>query len=57
MSNDIEVLAMIEKDTAEDAKRFGGQPFTGKTVAEYFGCHGAAIRALARIVREHLEAK
>ena len=46
----IKILAMIQKDMEKDAKEFGGKPFDGKTVAEYFGNHGAAIAALARIV-------
>lgn len=51
----IEVLKTIQTDMQEDAKRFDGQPFTGKTVAEYFGCHGAAIAALARLMQGVLE--
>ena len=35
---------------SNDAKNFEGQPFTGKTVAEYFGNHGAAIAALANVL-------
>lgn len=45
----------IAKDMKEDATRFDGQPFNGKTVAEYFGNQGAAIAALANIVHELLE--
>ena len=51
----IEVLRMIEEDMQKDAQRFDGQPFTGRTVAEYMGNQGAAISALARIVRLILE--
>jgi len=46
----IEVLEMIAKDMKEDAKEFDGKPFNGRTVAEYFGNHGAAIAALAAII-------
>ena len=46
----IKILATIQKDMENDAKKFDGKPFNGKTVAEYFGNHGAAIAALARIV-------
>jgi len=53
----IKILEMIADDMANDAKRFDGQPFTGKTVAEYFGCQGAAIASLADIVRSILEEK
>jgi hypothetical protein len=53
--NRIEVLKSIATDTKNDAERFDGQPFTGKTVAEYFGCHGAAIAALANIIKSILE--
>ena len=37
-----------------DAKNFDGKPFNGKTVAEYFGNQGAAIVALANIVKSIL---
>ena len=47
----VEILEMIERDMENDAKEFDGKPFNGRTVAEYFGKHGAAIAALARIVR------
>ena len=51
----IEVLEMIATDMKNDAKEFDGKPFNGKTVAEYFGNHGAAIAALADIVKSILE--
>lgn len=47
-----EVLDMIAQDMKDDAKNFDGKPFNGRTVAEYFGNHGAAIAALANIVKE-----
>ena len=37
-----------------DAKNFDGRPFNGKTVAEYFGNQGAAIAALADMIKEGL---
>ena len=49
------ILRDIHDDMANDAARFDGQPFTGRTVAEYFGCQGAAIAALANIVAEVVE--
>jgi hypothetical protein len=51
----IEVLGMIAQDMADDAERFDGQPFNGKTVAEYFGNQGAAIAVLANIVKALIE--
>ncbi len=45
------VLEEIAKDMKADAERFDGQPFTGKTVAQYFGYQGAAIAALANIIK------
>ena len=51
----IKVLEMIAEDMRKDAENFDGRPFNGKTVAEYFGNHGAAIAALANIVRSILE--
>ena len=48
----LKVLDMIAEDAKKDARAFDGKPFDGKTVAEYFGNHGAAIAALATIVKE-----
>ena len=45
-----DVLKEIAADMQNDAIAFDGQPFNGKTVAEYFGNQGAAIAALARII-------
>ena len=53
----IEVLEMIAKDQADDAKNFEGAPFTGRTVAEYFGNQGAAIAALANIIKSLVESR
>ncbi|MBW1812186.1 MAG: hypothetical protein JRJ39_00560 [Deltaproteobacteria bacterium] len=47
----IKVLEMIAADMKNDAEKFDGQPFNGKTVAEYFGNQGAAIAALANVVK------
>lgn len=57
MNKKIKVLEMIAKDMADDAKNFDGQPFNGKTVAEYFGNQGAAIAALADIIKSIIEEK
>ena len=51
----IEVLEMIADDMKNDAKEFDGKPFDGRTVAAYFGNQGAAISALANIVKSILE--
>ena len=51
----IEVLKLIVEDMKNDAEKFDGQPFNGKTVAEYFGNQGAAIAALADIICSILE--
>lgn len=51
----IEVLGMIAQDQLDDANAFEGKPFDGRTVAEYFGNQGAAIKALADIIKELLE--
>ncbi len=53
----IKVLEMIARDMQKDAMEFDGRPFNGKTVAEYFGNHGAAIAALADIIKSILEEK
>lgn len=53
----IEILNTIAEDMKNDAEKFDGKPFNGKTVAEYFGNQGAAIAALANIVKSILENK
>ncbi len=57
MSKEIEVLEMIATDMKNDAREFEGRPFNGKTVAEYLGNLGAAIAALADIVKSTMEVK
>ena len=47
----IQILDTIAADMEQDAKDFDGKPFTGKTVATYFGYQGAAIAGLAKIVK------
>jgi hypothetical protein len=46
---------MVAKDAENDVKDFEGSPFNGKTVAQYFSCHGVAINALAKIIIEMLK--
>ncbi|KKL25216.1 hypothetical protein LCGC14_2407570 [marine sediment metagenome] len=53
----IKTLEEIAKDMKNDAKRFDGCPFNGKTVAEYFGNQGAAITALANIIKSIVKEK
>ena len=53
-SKTIEVLNTIAQDMKDDAKNFDGRPFNGKVVAEYFGHQGAAIAALADIIKMYL---
>ncbi len=55
--NRIEVLKIIAEDMKLDAKNFDGQPFNGKVVASYFGKQGAAIAALAKILKSILESQ
>lgn len=54
-SKKVTVLKMIAEDMKNDAAAFDGRPFNGKVVAEYFGNQGAAIAALANIVKSILE--
>lgn len=51
----IEVCEKVSADVEQDARDFDGKPFTGKTVAEYFGYHGAAIKAIADMLAETLK--
>jgi len=53
----IEVLEMIATDMKKDAEHFDGQAFNERNVAEYFGRHGAAIAALANIIKSILKHK
>ena len=53
----IKVMLMVAEDTEADARNFDGKEFNGKTVATYFGNHGAAIKAVADVLREILEDK
>lgn len=55
MESKSKVLEMIATDMKNDAKKFDGRPFNGKTVAEYLGNQGAAIAALANIVKSIVE--
>ena len=55
MKREIEVLTMIAENAKKDVEQFEGKPFNGVTVAEYFGCHAASIRALANILKSILE--
>lgn len=48
--NIIEGLKKISEDMEYDAKHFDGEPFNGKTVAQYLGFQGAAIAAMADIL-------
>ena len=51
----LNVLQMIADDVKNDAREFDGKPFNGRTVAEYFGNHGAAIATIALILKEVIE--
>ena len=55
MPERIKILNMVETDMKLDAEHFDGQPFNGHTVATYFGTQGAAIAALARIMKSIIE--
>lgn len=48
------LMKMIAEDIEKDAADFDGKPFTGKTMGEYMGNHGAAIAALANTLKEIL---
>jgi hypothetical protein len=49
-----QICREIAEDMANDATNFDGKVFNGRTVAEYFGNHGAAITALACLVESVL---
>lgn len=51
----MKTLNMIVKDMGEDATYYDGKEFNGRNVAEYMGVHGAAIQALANIVKLIIE--
>ena len=51
----IKVLGMIAADMKNDATEFDGKPFNGKIVGTYFGNQGAAIAALANLIKSIFE--
>ncbi len=51
----IKVCEQIAFDVEDDARRFDGKPFNGKTLGEYLGYHSAAISTLANIVKQLIE--
>lgn len=51
----IKICGQVAEDVQRDAKEFDGKPFDGKTVATYFGYHGAAIKALADVLKKLIE--
>jgi len=53
--NRINICEQIAEDAKSDAASFDGKPFTGKTVGEYMGYHGASIAALANLIKSMLE--
>ena len=46
----INTIKLVADDAKKDAEDFDGKPFDGKTVATYFGYHGAAIAALSDVL-------
>lgn len=50
----IKICEEVALDVERDATQFDGKPFNGITVATYFGNHGAAIKALADVLKEIL---
>jgi len=50
----IKVMDMVAEDVKNDAAKFDGKPFNGRTMAEYMGNHGAAIAVIAETVKEIL---
>jgi hypothetical protein len=51
----IKICEEVATNTENDTKEIDGKPFDGKTVATYFGYQGAAIVALANVLKEILK--
>ena len=51
----IRILDMIAADMKNDAEVFDRQPFNRSSVEEYFKSQGAAIVALATIIKENIK--
>lgn len=51
----IKICSQVAFNVENDAKEFDGRSFDGKTVAQYFGYHGAAIKALADVIKAFIE--
>ena len=47
----IKICEQVAADVENDAREFDGKPFNGKVVAQYFGYHGAAIKALSDVLK------
>lgn len=50
-----ERMQMIADDTESDVRAFDGKPFSGSTVAEYFGVIGAQVQSLALSMKELID--
>ena len=55
MKDKLKVLDKIAEDMRKDAEYYEEKSFNGRNVSEYFGKHGAAIAALAGIIKEVIE--
>jgi hypothetical protein len=51
----IDILNKVIADIEKDIKNLDGKPFNSKVIAEHFGYQGAAIDALARILKSMIE--
>ena len=51
----INTLSKIEKDMEKDIIELGTKPLNGQTLAEMFGKQGAAITALATLMKVFLQ--
>lgn len=51
----IKVLETMTEHMKTDIEEMSTKPFDAKTVSEMFGCQGAAIAALASVIKDHLE--
>lgn len=50
----VKLLEKVAADVEKDAVEFDGKSFDGKTVATYFGYHGAAIKAVADSLKAYI---
>ena len=51
----LKVCEQVSADVENDVHDFEGKSFNGRTIATYFGCQAAAIKALSNVLKRLIE--